>query len=189
MRLIGPSALICCLILIGCGSARPYPRETDDNHMFGPVSMRIHPTFTQVKSWSATHAPGKKFDGIEAVIELIDQFGDPTRASGRVTFELWTYREATPDRKGTRLASPWIAPLMTHPEQAAHWSSAVRGYSFQLAEPTISPDRRYVLTAQFDLKGGRLFDQIIIEPRSNDDPNARRPGRRSVRAPEESPSR
>lgn len=185
MRVIGSAVLFSSLLLCGCASPRPYPREGDDSHLFGPVSMRIHPTFTQLKSWTG----GKKPDGIEAVVELVDQFGDPTRASGRVMFELYTYRDAMPDRRGKRLASPWIASLAGKKEQAAHWSSAVRGYSFQLNDPDIQADRRYVLTAQFDLKRGRLFDQLVIEPEKTPDRSNKHSERHSVHAPEESPSR
>jgi hypothetical protein len=184
MRAIGSAVLLLALFSSGCGSPRPYPREPDDNHMFGPVSLRIHPTFTQVKDWTGHTKP----DGVEAVIELLDQFGDPTRASGKVMFELWSYRQAQPDVKGQRLATPWVAALLTPREQAAHWSSAVRGYSFQLADPNIQTGRRYVLTAQFDLSGGRLFDQLVLEPLKTDDAKPKRE-HRTVRAPAETPGR
>ncbi len=104
-------------------------------------------------------------------------------------FELYNYRDATPDRRGQRLASPWIASVADKKEQAAHWSSAVRGYSFQLSDPDIQANRRYVLTAQFDLKGGRLFDQLVIEPESTGDKSAKHHERPTLHAPEETPSR
>ncbi len=131
MRALGSAVLFSSLLLCSCASPRPYPRAPDDNRMFGPVSMRIHPTFTQIKSWTGA----KKPDGIEAVVELVDQFGDPTRASGRVMFELYNYRDATPDRRGERLASPWISSLGDKKEQAAHWSSAAARVQFPTGRP------------------------------------------------------
>ena len=121
--------------------------------------------------------------------EILDQFGEPTRATGRVMFELFSYRKDTPDVKGRRLSEPWIAPLDTREEQTERWNSALRAYTFQLHFPEISTKEYYVLTAQFDLNGDgaaagvattqgattstsqaaghsgwRMFDQLIIQP-------------------------
>jgi hypothetical protein len=49
-------------------------------NVLGPASMRIHPIFTQPRDWTGDARP----DGIEALVEFLDQFGDPTKASGRV---------------------------------------------------------------------------------------------------------
>jgi hypothetical protein len=152
-------------------------RTPADEEMFGPVSMRLHPTFTEIKDWTGDNKP----DGIEAVVELDDQFGDPTRATGKVVFELYGYRFAAPDPKGMRLAGPWLGSLLTKDDQVAHWSSAIRGYSFQLVDPTVSKGRSYVLTAEFDLGSrGRLFDQVVIEGTGID--------RRAVHASPQDPS-
>ena len=127
--------LFLALFGSGCGTAKPYPREADDSRMFGPVSLRIHPTFTQIKDWTGH----KKPDGIEAVIELLDQFGDPTRARGQVMFELWSYRQAQPNPKGQRLAAPWIASLKTSQEQAARLEQRRAGLQLSIDRPQ-SPD-------------------------------------------------
>ncbi|HEY2588515.1 MAG TPA: hypothetical protein VGI81_22430, partial [Tepidisphaeraceae bacterium] len=71
-------ALGAVLMLLGCGESSPYPRSPLDQQMFGPASVRIHPTFTQVRDWSGHGKP----DGIEATLEIQDQFGEPTRATG-----------------------------------------------------------------------------------------------------------
>jgi len=167
----------------GCGGPSPGRRSTLDQQMFGPASIRIHPTFTQVRDWSGAGKP----DGIEATLEIQDPFGEPTRATGRVTFELYTYRKEFPDVKGRRLSQPWIAELNTREQQQEHWNSALRAYTFQLHFPEISAKVSYVLTAQFDLNtapaasqpatspttsasrpAGRLFDQLIIEPQGEE---------------------
>ena len=53
-----------------------------DAALFGPSAMRIHPIFTRLSDWTGDGVP----DGIEALIELQDQFGDPTKASGTIIF-------------------------------------------------------------------------------------------------------
>src|SRR4051812_4509644 len=47
----------------GCSGVQPFPRSETDTQLFGPVSMRLHPIFTQVKDWTGDNKP----DGIEAL--------------------------------------------------------------------------------------------------------------------------
>ena len=161
--------------------------------MFGPAAIRIHPTFTQLRDWSGHGKP----DGIEATLEVQDQFDEPIRATGRVMFELYDYQKNSPQVRGRRLGGPWIASLNTKAAQQDRWNSALRAYTFQLTQPEISTKRYYVLTAQFDLNNpssatkstassrpaGRLFDQLIIAPETGEGghgrfrANTRNPGR------------
>lgn len=153
--------LAMLLWLSGCDSVKPRPRDQTDAAMFGPAAMRIHPIFTQVSDWTGDG----KLDGIEALIELQDQFGDTTKASGRIVFELYEYRAYSPDPRGERLAF-WTAQLSTTTDQSERWNRTSRTYSFTLAYDQIRPDRTYVLAATFELSsGGRFFDRIILEPR------------------------
>lgn len=154
--------LLCVVWLIGCEtSVNPAPRTPNDAALFGPAAMRIHPIFSQVKDWNGDNIS----DGIEALIELQDQFGDPTKASGQVVFELFEYRRNDPEPRGLRLVNPWIGDLSTLEAQRQRWNRTSRTYSFQLAFPQITTDRAYVLTATFELSGGgRYFDRIILAP-------------------------
>ena len=77
-------------MMIGCSAKRTTPGNID---MFAPTGMRIHPIFTQVADLDKDGKP----DGIEAQLEFQDQFGDPTKASGQVLFELFDYRRNSPD--------------------------------------------------------------------------------------------
>ncbi len=172
--------LVLALTAWGC-QGNSIGRSASDDEMFGPQSMRLHPTFTEIKDWTGDNKP----DGIEAVIELQDQFGDTTRATGKVIFELYAYRYSAPDPKGERVGGPWVGSLLTRDEQIANWNSAIRGYSFELAQPNLSRERNYVLTAEFDLGGHRLFDQVVIE---GNDPEKKSFGRHNVHAPEQTPS-
>jgi hypothetical protein len=160
MRFLLALALLLTIASTGCQSGdAPYPRDDVDAALFGPSAMRVHPIFTRLSDWTGDGTP----DGIEALIELQDQFGDPTKASGTIIFELYTYRKYSPDVRGDRLAV-WTGSLQTLQDQKDHWNRTSRTYSFQLAKPYISPTSDYVLTAQFDLAGGgRFFGRTILE--------------------------
>src|SRR5205807_9523265 len=123
-----------------------------------------------------------KPDGIEAQLEFQDQFGDPTKASGRVLFELFDYRTDSPDPRGGRIAGPWVFSLATLDEQHERWNTTLRTYRFQLSYPEIRVDKSYVLTAIFELTGGgRFFDRIVLPARkpSENPPSERAPTRDS----------
>jgi len=158
MRIATIGLLLC--VLAGCSSSlTPMRRTSDESAMFGPVSMRVHPIFTQVKDFNGD----ADTDGIEALVEFQDQFGDPTKASGKIIFELFEYRPYNPDPRGNRLVNPWIGQLTNLDEQRARWNRTSRTYLFQLEYPQVSSHRSYVLTATFDGGRGRFFDRIIIE--------------------------
>ena len=156
-------ALPALLLLAGgCPPRGSFQR----GEMFGPASVRIHPTFTQWKDWTGDGRP----DGIEAVVELLDQFGEPTRATGRAMFEVYEYRREFPEPRGRRVGGPWHQPLFTREEQEAHWNRAVRAYNVRL--PMNVPDKRLTVVAVSFNVGegeataqGRLFDELILERR------------------------
>jgi hypothetical protein len=148
----------------GCGHDQtPIARDSTDAALFGPSSMRLHPIFTQLKNWTGNPNP----DGIEALVELQDQFGDPTKASGKIIFELYQFKKFDPQRKGTRLCNPWVGDLSTLAAQRDRWNRTSRTYGFQLAGP-VSLSQSYVLTAEFQMSnGGRLYDQLVIQSQIN----------------------
>lgn len=158
-KLLALSGLLLA-VLSGCASETVPMRSATDQALFGSVSMHLHPVFTQVRDWNGDTRP----DGVEALVELRDQFGDPTKASGTVIFELYEYKPLSPDPRGVRLVGPWEGRLDSIEDQRQHWSRPSRSYTFQLAYPKISASRSYVLTASFELTGGgRYFDQMILE--------------------------
>jgi hypothetical protein len=152
------AAVPLVFLLASCG---PNRRQTpEERELFGPKSMRIHPTFTRVKDWTGDGKP----DGIEAVVEVQDQFGEPIRATGSVMFELYQYRETHPDVRGRRIPEVWVWPLVHREEQAAHWSRALRAYAFKI--PFDQGRATIVLEATFELGAdrGRLTDRLVLEP-------------------------
>ncbi|MGD0389466.1 MAG: hypothetical protein ABSC42_10980 [Tepidisphaeraceae bacterium] len=161
MRLIACLALLILPVLFGCSSpAVPPPRTAEENLLFGPVSMKLD-TFSKVKDWDANGIP----DGIEALIEFDDRFGDRTKAAGVIMFELYDYRPYWPDPRGPRLANPWTASLATYDEQKAHWETASGAYTFRLAFDKALWNHSYVLTAMYQSAAGtRLFSRIVLRP-------------------------
>ena len=156
-----PTALLIlpALLLASCRTApQPQPRAATEQAMFGPSSVRLHRVFTRERDWTGGGTP----DGIEALVELRDQFGDPTKAAGTLIFDLYEYRSPAPDPKGVEIAGPFVADLSTLDQQRLYWNRTSRTYSFQLAAP-VKPDKSYVLTVSFQpLQGERLFDEMIV---------------------------
>ena len=158
LRVFAVLAGLSCLAS-GCQGPGPASRSLTDAELFAPVSMRVHPIFSNVKDWTGDGHP----DGIEALLEFQDQFSDPTKAAGTVVFELYTYRPYSPDPRGERAVNPWVGSLQTLREQQARWNRTSRTYSFQLEYPAIRGDESYVLTASFDTGTTRFFDEIVLQ--------------------------
>ena len=156
------AACLLVVCLAGCSEQLARQSSVDQASLFDPTGMRIHPIFTQTKDFNTDG----QADGVEALIEFQDQFGDATKAAGRVIFELFEYRKTSPDPRGRRLAGPWVASLQTEAEQRSRWDRTSRTYNFQLNDPGIQADRPYVLSAIFELTGGgRFFDRIVLPGR------------------------
>jgi len=172
MRIVVCLGAALLLMLLSSCQQPDEPAAQQDRHsadLFAAADMRIHPIFTQVMDWTGDNKP----DGIEALVEFTDQFGDPTKATGKIMFELFEYRYDFPDPRGHRVVNPWIGSLLTADDQRAHWSRTTGTYRFQLAYPQIVTSRSYVLTATFERQeGGRYFDQIIIEAQPTSRPSA-----------------
>lgn len=153
--------LLTAAILVGCGQPYIDDPTPDEKALFGPSDMRVHPIFTEAKDWDGDG----RLDGIEVLLEFQDQFGDPTKAAGTVMFELYNFRQATPDPRGRRLVNPWVGSILTEAEQRARWNRTSRTYTFQLAYPRINANETYVLTASFrSSTEGRFFDEVVLPP-------------------------
>lgn len=162
----GASVLGACAVALlwigGCQQPDLGGRDAPEATLFAPVAMRIHPIFTQYRDFNADGRP----DGLEALLEFTDQFGDPTKAAGGVIFELFEYRRADPDPRGARLAE-WRAKLLSLADQRQHWDRTSRAYTFSLSYPKLRPGQPYVLSAMFERTAGqprRFFDRIILDP-------------------------
>ena len=165
-RWLSPAAILhlAILFLLTACSSHPAPpppevRNNADTVLFGPATMRLHPIFTAVKNWTGNANP----DGIEALVELEDQFGDPTKASGTILFGLYQFKKFDPQRKGQLLVE-WVGDLTTLQAQRDRWNRTSRTYGFQLACGGLTLDQNYLLTAEFQLaNGSRLFNQLVLQ--------------------------
>ncbi len=133
--------------------------------MFEPSQMRINPTFTRFRSFGADLA----IDGIEADIELRDEFGDATKGGGIIYFELHEYVPEGADVRGEQIGEAAGFNLSSVDAQRRHWQNVVRTYRFRLPWQDLDPTDRYVLSATYlpreGSAGERLFDRLVILPR------------------------
>src|SRR3954454_125573 len=159
-RVLLPFALVPLLLCLSCDNKHPLPMGKSAEGIIGPVSIRIHPTFTQAKDWTGDNKP----DGIEVLLEVRDRWDEPIRATGKVLFEIYDFKTGHPDPRGARLANPWVVSLATAEDQAARWDRVSRLYKFQLAFPGIERRKTYVITASLETEGGRLFDRLTLGP-------------------------
>src|SRR5688500_3286238 len=56
-------ACLASLALVGCNGSRTEDPAVDEEALFGPAAMRIHPIFTDVKDWTGDD----KADGVEVL--------------------------------------------------------------------------------------------------------------------------
>jgi hypothetical protein len=153
-----PVLAFLALIAVGCAADPSLSTRTGED-MFAPRAVRLHPVFTKIASWSGDERP----EGIEALVELRDQFDDTCKGAGSLVFELYEYRTNQPDPRGRRLYNPWQVDIDTAEQQRERWDRTGRCYTFRLAAERINANGRYVLTVSFTpTNGPRLFDRIVL---------------------------
>ena len=125
-----------------------------------PQRIRIHP-FTAMRMLE-----DRDVRGVEARIEALDAFGDPTKAFGDVRFELYAYRANSPDNKGKCL-NVWQVSINDPVSNMAHWDRVMRAYLFKLELTKQSEQApRYVLVAVFASPyTKRLFAEHVMTVR------------------------
>jgi len=126
-----------------------------------PNAIEIQP-FTKITSFNEDEVP----DGILAVVRPVDRFGDPVKAAGRFYFELWTYVDASAERRGERLAF-WERTIATEEEVRLYWNRA-QMYEFQLAwtqgMAQLRPGRKFILAVTYRAPWDKgMEDEHVIE--------------------------
>jgi hypothetical protein len=171
-KVVAGLMLLCALATGGCESDHTLTTDATPVDLFAPTGMLVHPIFTQITDLNHSGKP----NGIEAQLEFTDQFGDPTKATGKVLFELFDYRRESPDPRGKRFGQ-WVGSLTTPADQREKWNTTLRTYRFELTDPSISPTQSYVLSATFELSsGGRFFDRIVLPAHPAEKPEKKEPG-------------
>lgn len=156
---------VCCLAF-GCrqGIDRMPCEEAkvDQLRLMLPERIRIQP-FTSIRSFDDDQIP----DGVLLVLRPEDRFGDPVKAAGHFYFELWTYVNASGERKGERLAF-WERTIATESDMRTFWTHA-QMFEFQLAWVgqglgQIEPERKFVLTATWQTPWDTTVrDEYVLE--------------------------
>ena len=125
-----------------------------------PQSVKIRP-FTKPKSFDNDKIP----DGIEVLVQPLDQFDDPVKAVGTMQFELFHYQQASGQIKGERLQF-WEVLIASADQVRDFWDRTAQMYLFQLAVDQIEglpPGRKYVLTVRYNSpQGEHLEDEYVF---------------------------
>lgn len=148
------------------------PDEQKALQMLLPANVKIQP-FTQVTSFDADGIP----DGIELMVQPVDRIGDPVKVVGRFTFELWTFRAASSDRKGRQLQF-WEVVLDSEKDQSRFWDRTAMMYIFNLdvvpgavpaGEDTgpIVPGKLVVVATYHTPSGEHLTDEFFLDVRDD----------------------
>jgi hypothetical protein len=162
MRRILPIAV---LLVAGCADTGDMPAGPRED-LFAARAVKIHPVFTRITDWTGDG----KLDGIDALVELRDQFGDTTKGAGTFTFELFEVRQDRPDGKGRRVSDPWHAEVITPDQQRARWSKTSRCYTFRLQSSEASKGSHMLAVTYAPAGGGpRSFDQVVLTARATED--------------------
>ncbi|MCG3136660.1 MAG: hypothetical protein HJJLKODD_00495 [Phycisphaerae bacterium] len=169
MQTIGRPTVITAgallMILLGCQSTSTPPYDaTTQRAMLETIltnQVRLVSAMTQPKSFDTDALP----DGIEAVIQAFDPQGEPAKLTGQLTFELYTYRPAAADPKGTLLQS-WNYAVASDQDQRGYWNRRLRAYEFPLRiDPQhLTTETQYVLLVRHNnLWNEHNTDQTVLD--------------------------
>ncbi|MEM6457919.1 MAG: hypothetical protein AAF710_00845 [Planctomycetota bacterium] len=154
----GVFALVCSLLLVGCVDAKGPGADTAASERDGdgwqptPVALRIYPS-TRFVNEAGTPL-------LEARVELFDEMGDSTKASGLLRFELFAAGQV-PGIEVGRLLYSWDIALATLEDQRRYYDPITRGYLLRLRLESAEATRRQVrLRVTFQpATGQRMSDE------------------------------
>ncbi len=177
MKRFAPASILLFLALAACQPPQSSPRLGGAGmDMFTPVKMRVHPlsriVFPTTASTTPATSPATSANppgpGLEARVELTDQFGDPAKGAGSLMLQL--FDESTP-AFGRRPIQTWSLSISSPAENRDHWDRTTRTYLFRLPlsaefpRPGTGHDR-FLLNAVFTLTNGHsLSDQLELQNR------------------------
>jgi hypothetical protein len=123
MFAIAAPALTGCLESKGNLSAetREVPSPLDQ---YLPVSLKVH-SFTRIGEFETGNY------GLEAYIQAIDSWGEPTKAFGDFRFELYEFRPFHQEKKGRQIEM-WQVHVEQVTENRNYWHHHTRSYQFLL---------------------------------------------------------
>jgi len=123
-----------------------------------PQKIEVHP-FTRIGLLSQRG----DIHGIDLCVRAVDSYGDATKAFGKFRFELYQFKPASPDPKGSLLAV-WNENVEALKENRQHWDNISRTYRFKLAwDRSFQPGEKFVIVVIFQSRyTDRLFAQRVI---------------------------
>lgn len=154
-------------IALAAGCADPQsPQTTADQRrrLFDSIAaerIQIMAPFTQPASFDDDPIP----DGIEVALAALDRQGEPTKIAGQIVFELYSYRRAAADPKGTQIQT-WQLALADDQDQQTYWHHATQMYEFPLRVnlSSLPKSRKFVLLARYSNPWNEyLEDQVEID--------------------------
>lgn len=123
--------------------------------------IEIVAPFTKPASFDDDPVP----DGISVVLSAVDKQGERIKITGRIVFELYTYRPASADPKGQQLQT-WQLELAGDRDQRTYWNHTTRMYDFplQVKLDTWPGGSKFVLLARYNNPWNEhLQDQAILD--------------------------
>lgn len=158
--------VLCCgIVLTACRTA-PAPLSVEQAGALAPLmpdSIEIVEPFTR---WADRDGrPG--IDGLVVCVQPRNNSGDPVRAAGEVSIELYAFRDGSADHKGARLEQ-WSLPLLSSDDQDDHWNRATQMYEYRLdlsgASAIDGPGGRFVLEVTIrSVLGDNRRDECDVE--------------------------
>lgn len=140
----------------GTGARLDSPELTTLLQLVMPRKIEIQRHWTKPVSFAGTRAA----DGLEVILAAYDSLGDLTKIVGTVHCELFTWRPASPKRRGPRVGF-WSVKLDSREALLRYWDGLAHFYRFPLQLPKKPlPPGRYILAVQLLSAGDEhLFDE------------------------------
>ena len=158
IRRLLPLGLLAVFVLAGC-EKRPLGETVD---LYQAKALCILPS-TAVADWTWDG----QADGLLVYVRAEDNFHDPSKAPGDYLIELYSFREASADRRGERIGF-WLVRIDCKERQEEYWDPVTLAYRFQCSyvQP-VAVGKKYVLTVTYNSPfRNRLFAQQVLDVRA-----------------------
>ena len=159
------SIMVPIALAVGCANPQGSQTTADGRRrLFDSIAaerIQIKAPFTQPASFDDDPIP----DGIEVSLAALDRQGEPTKLAGQIVFELYSYRQAAADPKGTQIQT-WQLALADDQDQQTYWHHATQMYEFPLRVDlsSLPQSRKFVLLARYSNPWNEyLEDQVEID--------------------------
>jgi hypothetical protein len=164
LRPLGWLVVLAGLLPVGC--SRPSVDVSDSAtrqqlSLLMPATVNIVGPFTRFRGADDRKHPAE----VELLLQPVNAFGDPVNIAGTLIVELYEFRQASGDDKGTKLQQ-WDIALTTERDQQTYWNRTTSMYEFRLQLGPASPpsSRKFVLQVIYNtpLKE-HMIDQYVLE--------------------------